>query len=299
MNPSRTEWLRSARWGLFTHYLPHMPSAPIPEDMTPERWNQKVNSFRVDVLADQLEEVKAPYYFITIQQGGGYTCSPNEAYDRLMGSEPGRRSERDLIADLAAALVPRGIRLCVYHTAGFKGDEKRCEAWLDVVREWSHRWSDAVSAWWIDGAGLDTDPDTLGKAVDAYRSGNPEALVSFNTLPVGWNRDQLLPATEREDYLAGECDYFLPTCGTRVFDGKEYYLGPDISGDQLHFLNFLGAWWGTGEPRFRDELVISWTRHINDHGGTVSWDLPVSDDGVISESYMRQLRALRDGLGVP
>ncbi len=130
------------------------------------------------------------------------------------------------------------------------------------------------------------------QAAEAYKSGNPQAIVAFNTLPVGWNRDQLLPATEHEDYLAGECDYFLPTCGIRVFDGQEYYLGPNIGGDQLHFLNFLGAWWGTGEPRFSEELIVSWTRHINDHGGTVTWDLPVRDDGTITDPYMEQLRAL-------
>ena len=33
LNPN-TKWLRDAKWGFFTHYLPHMPSDKVPEDMT-------------------------------------------------------------------------------------------------------------------------------------------------------------------------------------------------------------------------------------------------------------------------
>ena len=46
LNPN-TKWLRDAKWGLFTHYLVHMPSAPVPGNMTAEIWNKKVNSFQV------------------------------------------------------------------------------------------------------------------------------------------------------------------------------------------------------------------------------------------------------------
>ena len=65
------------------------------------------------------------------------------------------------------------------------------------------------------------------------------------------NRKQLMPVTEHEDFLAGECDYTLPTCGItpevyrernvwNTLDSTDFYQGPNISGDQLHFLNFLG-----------------------------------------------------------
>lgn len=35
-----TQWLREAKWGLFTHYLAHMPSARVPRNMTGEFWNK-------------------------------------------------------------------------------------------------------------------------------------------------------------------------------------------------------------------------------------------------------------------
>ncbi len=71
-----------------------------------------------------------------------------------------------------------------------------------------------------------------------------------------------------------------------------YYCSPNIAGDQLHFLTFMGSWWGYGEPRFPDELVIGWTKHINNNSGSVTWDVPLSNDGIILESFYKQLKAL-------
>lgn len=46
------------------------------------------------------------------------------------------------------------------------------------------------------------------------------------------------------------------------------------------FLSFPGNWWFTGEPGFSDELVIGWTKHIISNSGAVTWDLPLSDEGI-------------------
>jgi len=51
LNPN-TQWLRDARWGLFAHYLVHMPSAPVSESMTGKIWNEEVNSFRTHHIND-------------------------------------------------------------------------------------------------------------------------------------------------------------------------------------------------------------------------------------------------------
>ncbi len=287
LNPN-TKWLHEARWGLFTHFIGGGPA---------DQWNKRVNSFNVKALADQLEELKAPYFFLTI--GRQYFCSPNENYDRLFGSSNGKLSDRDLVADLATELTSRGIKLCLYISAVGRGESgERQEMWRQVITEWSKRYGESVSAWWVDGAAYQS-PEVYKAYTEAFKSGNPTVLVSYNVGPVGMNRDQLLPVTEYEDYLAGECDFILPTCGIRDFDGKEYYLGPNISGDQLHFLNFLGPWWSgsdKGRPRYSNDLVISWTKHINDFQGTVTWDLPVNSVGIIPEIYFNQVKALSDSI---
>jgi hypothetical protein len=304
LNPN-TRWLHDAKWGLFTHYLVHMPSAPVPKDMTAEKWNKKVNSFKVKEFADQLTELKVPYFFITIGQGGGYYCSPNKTYERLFGPSNGKLSNRDLVFELAKELTSRGIKMCVYLPAVGRVDSVNVQQkWLEVIIEWSQRWGKSVSAWWIDGA-VFKSPEVYKAYTSAFKSGNPNALVSYNVGPVGMSRQQLVPVTEYEDFLAGECDYFLPTSGVipegliqphifNVFNTSDYYNGPNISGDQLHFLNFLGAWWGTGEPRFPNALVNSWTGHVNNHSGTVTWDLPLRDDGSIPENYYTQVKSLSE-----
>lgn len=289
LNPN-TKWLLDANWGLFTHYIGSSRSG--------KEWNARVNAFKVKEFADQLEELKTPYFFITIGRTNCF-CSPNKTYEKYFGPSNGSLSDRDLIADLAAELIPRGIKLCLYINAVGRGESPEIqEQWQQVITEWSQRYGESVSAWWVDGAAYE-NPDVYKAFTAAYKSGNKKALVSYNVGPVGTNRDQLLPVTEHEDYLAGECDFILPTCGVRVFDGKEYYLGPNISGDQLHFLNFLGPWWSGSDkdgPRFSDELVISWTKHINDHAGTVTWDLPVTYDGLIVESFFNQAKALSESI---
>ena len=306
LNPN-TEWLREAKWGLFTHYMVHMPSGPVPEGMNGKIWNKKVNSFKIKKFADQLSELQVPYFFITIGQGGGYYCSPNSTYEKYFGPSEGRLTERDLVAELAKELNSRGIRMCVYLPAlGRRDSADTQQKYREVITEWSERWGKSVSAWWIDGA-VFKSPEVYKAYTEAFKSGNPDAIVSYNVGPVGINRRQLAPVTEYEDFLAGECDYFLPTSGQiprglierkvfSNFQSADYYQGPNIAGDQLHFLNFLGAWWGTGEPRFPDDLVISWTKHVIDHAGAVTWDLPLSDDGIIPENYFKQVKALSESI---
>lgn len=287
LNPN-TQWLREAQWGLFTHY--------IGSGLSGEDWNKRVNAFRVKELADQIESLNAPYFFITLGRTNCF-CAPNATYEKHFGPSDGKLSQRDLVAELAAELVPRGIRLCLYINAVGRYDTPEVqEKWREVLAEWSKRYGESVSAWWVDGAAYKS-PEVYKAYTEAFRSGNEKVLVSYNVGPVGSSRDQLLPVTQYEDYLAGEVDFILPTCGVRIFDGKEYYLGPNISGDQLHFLNFLGPWWSgskKGGPRYSDELVISWTKHINDFEGTVSWDFPVTYEGTMVDEYYRQLKALSE-----
>lgn len=290
LNPN-TKWLKDAKWGAFSHYLAHMPSKGVPPDMNGEKWNERVKAFDVDLLAKQLSSVGVSYYFITIGQGGGYFCSPNEKYEKLFGPSSGKLAKRDLIAELAQALAAKNIRLGVYLPGVGRNRPSEYESWWAVIREWSERWGRSVSAWWIDG--VYEKPETYKSFTMAFKSGNPDAIVTYNTGPVSNIREQVNPATEYEDYLAGEVDWFLPTSGFRVVEGKEYYSGPNINGDQFHYLNFLGEWWGTGKPRFPVDLVTGWTKHINDHGGTVTWDIPLSITGAISKDYLQQMAALK------
>jgi alpha-L-fucosidase len=272
----------------------------------------------VDGLADQLASAGVPCYIITIGQNSGHYLAPNDAYDGYVGISPSKCSRRDLVADLSEALRPRGIRLMVYLPSGAPGADpvaverlewewgfeggwpeawkttrtgKRLVAfqrkWEAVTREWSLRWSDKVSGWYIDGCYFademyrhDDSPNFASFAA-AIRAGNPDSIVCFNHEIA----TTITSVTEHEDYTAGEFKDALPACP-----------GPWVERDghkaRYHINSYLGQEWGEGEPRFPDELVVGYTKHVMSKGGVVTWDAPLERSGLIRAPFVDQLVAI-------
>ena len=175
--------------------------------------------------------------------------------------------------------------------------------WEAIMREWSERWGQSVSGWWFDGCYhadrmyRHPDPPNFESFAAAAKAGNPEALVAFNPgvkVPV-------IRHSEFEDYTAGEIAGALPVTMDSQWgraSKPETYWGMPIrrfvDGAQYHVLTFMGPYWCRGLPRFPDDLVTGYTRHINSLEGVISWDVPTSRAGLIPEPFMRQFRRLRD-----
>jgi hypothetical protein len=287
LNPN-TRWMLEARWGLFSHLLPPSRGAAGGPSLNADEWNRRVDDFKVEQLAGQLSALGVKYYFLTAGSNDRLFCSPNTALAKLPGCVA---SKRDLIADLAKALAERGIRMGVSLPAFGAGETR--DASLAAITEWSKRWGKSVSAWWIDDAKL-PDEKVYDAYADAVKAGNPDALVAFNTGPLTLTYRLQEPPTEREDFFAGEVDYYLPTCAVRSFDKKEFWVGPNFHGALVHFITFLGSGWGVGDPRFPDDLVKGWTRHTNNYQGAVTWDVPLEPSGTIPESHFKQIMALSE-----
>ncbi|MEZ0609318.1 hypothetical protein ACAW74_12415 [Fibrella sp. WM1] len=303
------EILKRGKWGVFTHYLADTPGSPTP---TPGNWNQRINRFNVTALANQLAAAHASYYFITIGQNSGYYCAPNSTYDKLVGHPVSHCSQRDLITDLAKALASKGIKLGVYIPANapendkqavdklgwMRGDHRNAEfqrRWESVIKDWSLRWGKNIFAWWVDGAFFadamyrQPEPPNFQSFAAALRAGNPDALVAFNP---GINT-VLKPMTEHEDFTAGEVDFYLPLPGRLPYNNNlAINTAEGLKGEQLHYLSFLGEWWGRGKPRFPTYLISAYTRYVNDQGGVMTWDVPISDAGLIPTAFITQLKAL-------
>src|SRR4051812_42619058 len=200
---SRADWMRGARWGVMTHYLADWRAQVDGGEMTVPRWNQLIDGFDVEALAAQLQSVGAGYYLISIGQNSGYYLAPNPTYDRITHANESKCSRRDLVADLAAALGKRGIRLMVYLPSGAPARDQAAVAALDwkngpnrnatfqqnweaIIADWSMRWGSRVSGWWFDGCywpnhmyRANGAPDFASFAA-AARAGNPAAAVAFN-----------------------------------------------------------------------------------------------------------------------
>ena len=62
-------------------------------------------------------------------------------------------------------------------------------------------------------------------------------------------------------------------------------------------LSYLGESWCSGEPRFPNELVVGYTKHIVDRGGAMTWDVPIQRSGLIPQPFVDQLSTIHGSVG--
>jgi len=301
----RAKWLRDARWGVMSHFLPDWIER---KQWTADEFNALIDHFDVDALAAQLQSVGCKYYLFTIGQNSGFYVAPNATYDEIVGHKPSHCSRRDLISDLSTALKNRGIKLMVYLPSGApsqdriaieklqwtRGPHRNAEFqnnWQRIIKEWSDRWGTNVSGWWFDGCYWPNhmyrgDAPNFQTFAAAARSGNDDAILAFNPgvfYPV-------FSMSAEEDFTAGEISE-LENRGPLIKTGRLH--DGHMDGSQLHMLTYLGRTWGRGdEPRITSERVTVITQDFVNHGGTVTWDIPVTRAGTIAEPFMTTLRAL-------
>jgi hypothetical protein len=300
--------MREARFGVMTHFLHEWIMRGQRDQMTPENWNALVDAFEVETCAEQLASVGARYYIISIGQNSGYYISPNAAYDRITGLTPSKLARRDLVADLAAAVTKRGIKLIVYlPSGGPAGDRAASTAlqwengphrnaefqrhWEEIIREWSLRWGDKVSGWWFDGCYWPNlmyrtdEPPNFRSFAAAARAGNPNSVVAFNPGVV----NRALSLTPHEDYIAGEISDPKLWNARRNADGR-------VDGAQLHVLSYLGATWGQGAPRFSTEDAVAFSQKVAAVGGALTWDTPTRNNGTFAPEFLAQLKAIGEAI---
>jgi len=322
----RTKWFADCGWGVFCHWLGAPASSQGGAELTAAQWNRWVDAFDVTGLANQLKHIGAPYFFITLGQNSGHFLSPNATYDKYVGIKPSKCSRRDLVADLYDALHPRGIELLVYLPSGapaadpvavrqlgwkwgFPGSwpndwtpprtgERLVDfqlKWEDIVREWSNRWGSKVRGWWVDGCYFademyrNKDAPNFHSFAAAMKAGNQDSLVAFSPgvcLPV-------ISHTRDEDYTAGEIMGALPQC-------PGAWVERDGHKARYHMLSYLGDDWGKGsKPRFPDEMVAGYTKHVTGKSGVVTWDVPIRRSGLIPQAFADQLKAISAAMRRP
>lgn len=301
---SRTDWFHEAKWGVFMHFLAAGGTGGAEIDA--DAWNRRVDAFDVKGLAKQLLEAKAKYFVLTLGQNSGHYCCPNETYDRITGIDPSRCARRDLVSALHDALAPHGIRLLVYLPAGApefdplaveklkwtKGG--RCadfqRHWESVIRDWSLRWGRKVSGWWFDGCYYNdemyqhADEPNFKSFATAARAGNPDSIVA-------WNPGVEYPpytVDPEEDYTSGEI------CDLQKVDAP----GRWEKQAQFHILTFLGKFWGALPIRFSAAEAIANTLTFTDYGGVVTWDVPLTVEGLINPEAFAVLKELGKAVDV-
>ena len=321
----KTDWFRDAKWGVFMHYHSGEPELACKDA---KEWNKLINNFDVQRLAQQLIEIEAGYFFITLGQNSGFYLSPNSTYNEIVERKPSHCSQRDIVAELIEALAPSGVALMVYlpsHapandllaaeklkcTPGWDAskwqlkpgtyvvqpdvDKKLSEFqrnWEAIIREWSLRWGSGVKGWWFDGC-YHSDTMYRDKTEPNFKSFAAATQAGNPKSIAAFNSGIKLPVvstTKYEDYTAGEVTNHLPVSSDVSWERP---IERFVDGAQYHILTYLGSSWGKDDIRFVDELVIGYTKNINSRDGVITWDIGVKKDGLIAPNTFRQLKALK------
>jgi len=316
------QWLYDSAWGLMVEFLA-APASTYYQNLTSDEWQRRVDNYALDRVVQQIVESQARYIIFTIGQSSGHYCSPNATYDAIVGRNPSLLSRRDLVKEMADALAKHDIKTLAYVVSHAPtGDVEACRAlrclppwqenqwrvpeaayggqppldarltefqlhWEAVVREWSLRWGDSISGWWVDSCQpapmLYDHPDgpNWNSLAAALRAGNPKSILAFNP-GVTW---PVLPFSPVEDYSAGEANNLIVGCAPCP-------VGRFVGTAQYQVLTYLGEYWGRGNPRFQTPLVVEYTREVLRVGGSMTWDVPYHEDGTLMEPHFKQLLAL-------
>lgn len=199
-------WFQQARYGIMVHWT----KQSMPKSGEPKPYDQAVADFDVETFADQMKQAGAGFVVVTTSHAFQYFPAPLASLDKIL---PGRTSKRDLVADLAAALGKRGIRLMLYYHLGASDDGEWLKAcgfwetdtsrlfnnWQAVISEAGRRYKDKLAGWWFDDGSTNYYYRSAPweKLARAAKAGNPRRLVAFNP----W---ELNSPTEFQDYFTGE-----------------------------------------------------------------------------------------------
>lgn len=199
LNDPNTDWM-PGKVGAFLHWWP--------TEKNLGDWQ----TFDVQKLKAQLVAAEVDFFIFTLGQNSNYYNSPNDTYEELAGYKKGERcSQRDIPAEIIAALKGTGIRFGLYSPAqpsfndnqaedrfGFKrrvqwnadrlATDEGVKNWSKVLRVWAERYGKDVAIWWFDGVyekiGYKENHGRMMR--EALKAGNPNMVMTFNNGSADW-----------------------------------------------------------------------------------------------------------------
>ena len=316
--------MMNKKWGVFNHFLYGSEKGYTDyKGETDEirlmaaEWNEQVDSFDTDRLADTLHAIGCGYYIITVMQGTRFMLAPNAAYTRITGIAPGEGCcKRDLIRDIALSLQKYDIDLFLYYTGDGphfdkvagpamglyedyeadihgKVDRHFVENWAAVLEEYAVRYGDLVKGWWVDGCydTLGYNNELLSIYYNAIRRGNPEGLSAFNSGTASFfhpdGDDTPVKWYENEGFTCGEDNDFTYVFKSRFTDGAQNHLLIPL-GDYRDG-NICAGWRNTGVRRSK-EYVADYIRQNNAVGAVITVDIFVDCHGNFDPAQVEALQ---------
>ena len=229
--PAPTDWFAACRYGIGFHWT----AQTVPRSGPPRPFEEAVDRFQLDRFIESIEESGADYVIFTVAHGLQKLPCPHPVLDDLL---PGRTTSRDLVGEIADALVRRGKHFIAYYNhscnqeedpewknaVGYRtpGDGRLETNLVNLLRWMGEKYGERIRAWWFDSP-YSLDPrgpnNTVTTGMEDYRfpwetftaaakAGWDQRLVTYNS---GFDMDYRY--TPHQDYLAGELS------GLHAWDG--------------------------------------------------------------------------------
>lgn len=289
-------WMRGPGYGVMLQY----GGWGYPKEGEKKPWKEVVNAFDVEKFAKMVDEdMGARWVIWSITWRDSHFPMPLKSVDAIV---PEHTTNRDLLADLAAALNKRGIKLMFYYHPGHEDrawwaanwkdghDKDRfLKNWTAVVSEIGTRYGDRLAGWFFDD-GCVYSPAPFEAMTQAAKTGFPGRLVSYNP----W----VLPSyTDFEDIQMGEG--FTGDTSTAIGSDGIYPSGPH-AGLQAHGMFCVdGNDWGIWKPnqpaplKINAEKATSIVKMANEHGQIMSLNFNMYEDGQVTPETLDMFRQLK------
>jgi hypothetical protein len=292
-------WMRGPGYGVMLQY----GGWAYPEHGPKKPWEEVVNAFDTEKFAKMVDEdMGARWVIWSITWRDSHFPMPLKSVDAIV---PGHTTKRDLMADLAASLNKRNIKLMFYYHPGHEDQEWWAANWKDpnpkelflknwmaVVTEIGERYGNKLAGWFFDDACTYT-PAPFEAMTKAAKTGNPGRMVSYNN----W----ILPIlTDFQDIQMGEG--FVGNTETPVGSDGVYATGMHI-GLQAHGMFCVNSQgWGIWQPEQKTPLTVNAERALqivkeaNRRGQLMSLNFDMYQDGVVTPQTLEMFRTLKSNV---
>ena len=289
-----TQWMRESGYGLMFHWT----SESLPNAGPHKRYAEAVRDFDVPVFAEMVESTGAGWVYLTVGHAESYCPAPIQAWERM---HPGQTTKRDLLMELADELNGRDIRFLFYLNSPLMAHlgEVSSTEYMDnhraLLTELGDRYGEKCAGIWFDSwyQGYQAYPDLdFEQLMQLCRIGNRKRVYCLNS----W----VYPAvTPWQDYWAGEV-------GLPIVPADQPVMNRGAGrGLPYHALLHLEPGWvyrkknakpsqaGMPAPRVTGEELGSYIKECMNHGGIVTVNLLISQEGKINDESMAVMEEAR------
>lgn len=310
---ANTDWLASCTTGISTHWTAQ--TAPR-EGAASRRFQNAVNSFRLNEFLAAVEESGADYVIFTATHALQMLPCPNPVLDSILA---GRTSERDLIGEIAEGVAGINKSLIVYYNhscnsgddppweqaVGYHDPQKErlTENLCSIIRWMGEHYGKLIRAWWFDSA-YSLDPSGPNNSVTtdmtgfqfpweqftvAAKAGYADRLVTYNA-GIG----ETFMYTRHQDYWAGEMfNLNIPPAGRFMETGLQWHGWACLDDRAWVYGNNSAE---PSQPIYSDDEILRYLRICRQYQAPMCFNVISFQDGSLAESSIRQLARIKKAL---